>query len=135
MAGAPRPALPREQDEWSALSKYESERDRQAKIDMRRQKIMRQREARRVLDEQVAYNRRMRAKAREDEMAADRKHLSKYGAMADQLKYQQREEAFLKQEKARKELEAQRAVQAERDRAIQERQVRVCSPHAVGLPF
>ena len=50
---------------------------------------MQQREAKRVLDEQVAYNRRYRAKAREDEMAADRKHLSKYGAMADQLKYQQ----------------------------------------------
>ena len=90
---------------------------------MRRQKIMRQREARAALDEQVAYNLRMRAKAKEDEMAADRKHLSKYGAMDDQLKYQQREEAFLKLEKAKKELEVQRAVQAERDRAVQERTV------------
>jgi hypothetical protein len=124
MAGAPRPALPREQDEWSALSKYESERDRQAKVDKRRQKIMRQREARAALDEQVAYNLRMRAKAKEDEMVADRKHLSKYGAMDDQLKYQQREEAFVKLEKAKKELQVQRAVQAERDRAVQERAVR-----------
>ena len=84
---------------------------------------MRQQEARQALDEQVAYNRRMRAKAKEDEILADKKHLSQYGAMADQLKAIQKKEARDKLEKARRELEVQRAVQAERDRAVQERQV------------
>ena len=123
MSSAPRPVLPCEQDEWSVLSAYESARDRKAKVEMRRKKIMQQQEARKVLDEQVAYNQRMRAKAKEDEILADQKHLSQYGAMADQLKSIQRKEAQHKLEKARRELEMQRAVQAERDRAIQEQQV------------
>ena len=40
MANAPRPALPREQDEWSLLSEYDAKRDREKKLEVRREKIV-----------------------------------------------------------------------------------------------
>jgi hypothetical protein len=124
MASAPRPALPREQDEWSALSQYDALRDKEQARDDRRKKFEQMRVAREQLDAQVAYKKRQKEIEKEQERAADHSHLSKYGAMANQLKTEQHRAASIKKEKAKKAMDSQKAVEDAKNRADQERRVR-----------
>ena len=73
MASAPRPALPREQDEWSALSKYDAQMDKQKAKEGRRKQLQQMMTVRQELDAQVAYNQAMREKAVLDEQGTVQK--------------------------------------------------------------
>jgi hypothetical protein len=73
MASAPRPALPREQDEWSALSKYDAQMDKRKAKEGRRKQLQQMMTVREELDAQVAYNQAMREKAILDEQGTVKK--------------------------------------------------------------
>ena len=123
MASAPRPALPREQDEWSALSNYDAMRDKNQKVTDRKKKYNQMKNNRLELDAQVEYNRQMKIREKEEEKLADHRHLSKYGAMADQLKTETYNIQKMKKEKAKQEMDAQKAVEDVKNRNDQERRM------------
>jgi hypothetical protein len=185
MASAPRPALPREQDEWSALSKYDAQMDKRKAKEGRRKQLQQMMTVREELDAQVAYNQAMREKAILDEQgtvkksvgtasvckiynplarklivhhstlplstanapqctqpplwtvfllctatqttmpppAADLKHLSTYGAKANQLKSEVAKQARQKKEKAKVVMDTQKQVEALKIRADQEQRL------------
>ena len=126
MANAPRPALPREQDEWSLLSEYDAKRDREKKLEVRREKIEKQRMEREQLDAQVAYNIALKQQMKKDEKLADHRHLSKYGADSDSMKTEIEGKVRKKRELAKAQMDAQKKVEDMKNRADQERRVSFC---------